>query len=269
MAQFFERVWHILRLFFRRIPDAIITRSQNWRLGLIDSYYESGDSLSGDGNDSSNDRGTALEQEGEHPGGPGGETKSIRAAAEISIPVGSIRDRDNGEVHMKTLDYVPRGIDDIRTYYGDPESADRFEPSDPWKQANLVWVEAPYELIMPWRLNKPCQWVYVHRLIAEPLKQALEEIVDYKGEAYLSENEYNRYGGSFHFRKMAGYDALSTHAFGIAIDLNPDLACWGCEPETQPEFIVEAFKKRGFEWGGDWGPPYKCDPQHFQSAFEY
>jgi len=32
---------------------------------------------------------------------------------------------------------------------------------------------------------------------------------------------------------------------GISIDLNNHVACWGCEPDTQPEPIVDAFESRG------------------------
>ncbi len=170
---------------------------------------------------------------------------------------------------MKKLDYVPKGIDDIRAYYGDPEAEDRFAPSEKWKEANLVWVRAPYKLVLPWRVEKPCEWIYVHRLVAEAMEDALLEIAEFDGIEYLTENEFDRYGGSFHFRKMAGYNALSTHAFGVAIDLNPDLACWGCSPELQPDFIVEAFKTRGFDWGGDWPPKFKSDPMHFQACTGY
>ena len=170
---------------------------------------------------------------------------------------------------MIKLASIPSGLDEIYRNYGDPQAVGAFQPDEKWQEHNLVWVEAPYPLILPWRERKPCNWLYLHKFVAPAAIDALKEIADYKGVDYLVKNKLDRYGGSFHFRKMSGYDALSTHSWGIAIDLNPDIACQGCGPETQPKFIVDAFKKRGFDWGGDWGKPYTCDPMHFQGAFSY
>lgn len=64
------------------------------------------------------------------------------------------------------------------------------------------------------------------------------------------------FGGSYSVRPMHGGGALSTHAWGIAIDLIP-------VGPTMPAQIVELFAHYGFTWGG---PP---DPAHFQFATGY
>ena len=167
---------------------------------------------------------------------------------------------------MKILDYVPDGLKDILTYYGNPDRDENFAPDLAYEKENLVWLPAPYPLFLPWRLKKACNWIYAHRLVAESLIEALEEIYNYRGENYLATNKFDRYGGMYHFRKMITYPALSTHSWGIAIDLNPELAPYGGDPSGQPEFIVEAFKKRGWNWGGDWKTP---DGMHFQACIGY
>ncbi len=170
---------------------------------------------------------------------------------------------------MKTLDYVPDGLNDILEYYGNPDRDDNFAPDRAFEENALVWVKAPYDLFLPWRLHKPCEWIFCHRLVAESLLDALEEIESYHGGDYVDTHDLDRYGGMYHFRKMHSVDALSTHSWGIAIDLNPDRAGWGADPATQPEFIVEAFVRRGWNWGGHWPPKYTSDPMHFQACTGY
>ncbi len=79
--------------------------------------------------------------------------------------------------------------------------------------------------------------------------------------------------GTYNCRVVAGTDALSAHAFGIAIDLNPkhthywrwaDAAPNGgaiAYRNTIPLEIVSIFEKHGFIWGGRW---YHYDTMHFE-----
>ena len=69
--------------------------------------------------------------------------------------------------------------------------------------------------------------------------------------------EINTFGGAF-FPK--GRKSLNSHAYGIAIDLNPVTNGLGT-PGTMNAIVVGIFKKNGFAWGGDWDIP---DPMHFE-----
>ena len=53
---------------------------------------------------------------------------------------------------------------------------------------------------------------------------------------------------------------LSLHAWGLALDINPDENPYGVESTLNPK-LVEIFETYGFEWGGRWKTP---DPMHFQ-----
>ena len=82
----------------------------------------------------------------------------------------------------------------------------------------------------------------------------------------------------FNYRKIAGTDRLSYHAFGRAIDLNPALNPYIRNGRVEPlgatydlnkpgtigpdSFIVEFLEARGWTWGGRWTDP--IDYQHFQ-----
>ena len=95
---------------------------------------------------------------------------------------------------------------------------------------------------------------------------------------------------AFNFRKIAGTNEWSKHAFGMAIDVNPLYNPYvykqGNRVSIQPkeayiyadrdadcayyiqagDVCYEAFVSRGFSWGGDWENPK--DYQHFQVGKE-
>ena len=82
--------------------------------------------------------------------------------------------------------------------------------------------------------------------------------------------------GTFHWRSIAGTTRLSSHSFGIAIDLNVQWSNYwrwavgnkstnGKRPilykNRMPLGLVALFEKEGFIWGGKW---YHYDTMHFE-----
>ncbi len=80
-----------------------------------------------------------------------------------------------------------------------------------------------------------------------------------------------RLGGTFKWRYIDGTHRLSTHAFGIAIDIKLKYSnywVWRKSLKLKykyenriPKQIVEIFEKHGFIWGGKW---YDYDTMHFE-----
>lgn len=76
-------------------------------------------------------------------------------------------------------------------------------------------------------------------------------------------------GGTFNWRDVADTNRLSTHSFGIAIDINSaysDYWKWSADGGVKyrnqiPMEIVKIFEKYGFIWGGKW---YHYDTMHFE-----
>ena len=81
-------------------------------------------------------------------------------------------------------------------------------------------------------------------------------------------------GGTFNWRYINGTRRLSTHSFGMTIDINTaysDYWQWTCKCVNEnivvpymnriPQVIVDAFEKQGFIWGGKW---YHYDTMHFE-----
>ncbi|MBK5720327.1 M15 family metallopeptidase [Dysgonomonas sp. Marseille-P4677] len=86
--------------------------------------------------------------------------------------------------------------------------------------------------------------------------------------------EYLHSAGTFNWRKVRGANRMSSHSFGIAIDLNikySDYWQWDCRCTSEnadlryknriPQQIVDIFERYGFIWGGKW---YHYDTMHFE-----
>jgi hypothetical protein len=70
------------------------------------------------------------------------------------------------------------------------------------------------------------------------------------------------FGRCFAFRLQRTGNKLSTHGWGIAIDLNPETNLQGAVGDRDA-VVIEIFRRAGLEWGGDWRAKTR-DPMHFQ-----
>lgn len=164
---------------------------------------------------------------------------------------------------MKKLYRVPNGIRQVNGYYGNPDLDGNFELDLNWAQENLKRYRFPFPMKLSWRPDELVTFFKAHYKVGDIMVDALREILAYRDLDYLRDNGFDHYGGVFNFRYKRGGTELSMHSYAIAIDINPHLAPMGGNPFGQPDFIIEAFEKRGFIWGGRWKRP---DGQHFQAA---
>lgn len=110
------------------------------------------------------------------------------------------------------------------------------------------------------------QVVFASRAAPALEKVALDLEVLLKARPELE--EYIAPLASYAWRAIAQTRRLSSHAFGIAIDLNPDKGPywqWSGGPhpgkDAYPSEIVEIFERHGFIWGGKW---HHYDMMHFE-----
>ena len=160
---------------------------------------------------------------------------------------------------MIRLDNVPYGREAIETLYGDPRAKD-------FTTDKLESVELPFSLRADWLPSKHIYKLRMHKLVAASLKDALREVLDNVGEEKLREMNWDLLGDAYVFRNKAGAKELSTHSWGIAIDISPKLGPFGKPCPDYPKIIVKAFEDRGWIWGGRWRSP---DGMHFQAGRGY
>jgi hypothetical protein len=103
--------------------------------------------------------------------------------------------------------------------------------------------------------------VTCNRAVLPDLRAAMEEVTR-RGLGHLVHTaDFQRQGGCWNPRiTRFGSGQLSTHAWGIAVDINVDDNPLGAEPVQDPR-LVDIMARHGFTWGGDWLRP---DGAHFE-----
>jgi peptidoglycan L-alanyl-D-glutamate endopeptidase CwlK len=125
---------------------------------------------------------------------------------------------------------------------------------------------------IPWLPHSTHSVVRITRV--NGVDRQLEAVSAELDQLPLEEKKYVlKTGGTFNWRPIAGSEQLSAHAFGIAIDIDPDYSDywrWNASGDHGklipyknriPHRIVEIFERHGFIWGGKW---YHYDTMHFE-----
>lgn len=126
---------------------------------------------------------------------------------------------------------------ELRAFYGPPGDSQQ------------VRVEPPYPMRIAWDTSTPLRVITCHRLVADSLLAVLRGFLEDFGTGWIREHRLDLYGGCYNFRKMRGGSSWSTHAWGIAIDLNPETnglrTPWPAQA-TMPHEAIEAFEAAGW-----------------------
>ncbi len=156
----------------------------------------------------------------------------------------------------------PVGLDGIIRVYGALEFGPDGRPTLAWERKHLGLFELPYALdndVIPG--GHQVTHLYCHRLVGPIFQAVFTEIAD----AGLAEHAMG-YGGCFNVRTQRGSATkLSTHAWGIALDLNPaDNPRGG--PDHQHPSVTAIFTRHGFVHGAAFPTP---DAMHYQACAGY
>lgn len=124
--------------------------------------------------------------------------------------------------------------------------------------------------------------IWCPKLVNQKIKitsvNGIDKIVKNLSSELDNHPEYKKYltniAGTFNWRNIAGTNRLSTHSFGMTIDINVKYSNywqWDCKCKNEnaklsyknkiPEKLVAIFEKYGFIWGGNW---YHYDTMHFE-----
>jgi hypothetical protein len=158
----------------------------------------------------------------------------------------------------------PHGIDQIIATFGDIFEYIRPDHSlDPrWQSDFLARADLPFALTLAWDKTQSVSKITCHKLLTGILADMFNRI-----QSAGLQSKITSFGGCFSFRSQRTSTRLSAHAWGIAIDLNPETNQQGTPGDMDRE-IVSIFREAGFTWGGDWEGK-ACDPMHFQFCSGY
>lgn len=156
----------------------------------------------------------------------------------------------------------PHGFQEIVTVYGDPREYLRGDggPLARWER-RLTYVNLRRGIPLSWDPNINAIKIRCHQHAAVHVRQAFDAVDD----AGLWEHLHD-YGGCYNWRVQRNSNSkLSTHCWGIALDIDVNRNPLGRDPMMDPR-IVKIFEQVGFYWGGNFANP---DGMHMQLADGY
>lgn len=139
-------------------------------------------------------------------------------------------------------------------------------PGDP---DNMVTITTPYPLKIAWDKSKTTTRILVHKKVAQPLLNVMNELLQEYGLEELKRLEIDVWGGTYNFRPMRGlekryeaaikakkfdlaYTLLSRHSWASASDFNPEKnglkTKWEDAQFSKPDYIKmnAIWYKHGF-----------------------
>lgn len=145
---------------------------------------------------------------------------------------------------------------DIESFYGKPGSS-------------IVSLELPYFMYLAWDKSEIVRTISCHAKIAESLKRVFEQVKKAYSPKEIKDLGLDLFGGCIASppRKMRGGKLLSTHSWGVAIDMHPDRNRleWGRDKAVfaRPEYaeFMDAFSNEG---AVNLGEIKNYDWMHFQ-----
>jgi D-alanyl-D-alanine carboxypeptidase len=159
---------------------------------------------------------------------------------------------------------TPNGLQELEQAFGDigPYIAADGTLALEWQNQQLARAILPFSLPLDWNRSVSVNLVLCHKKLVGVFETIFQQIM-----SQGLQDKIKTYGGCFAYRPQRGGTKLSTHAWGIAIDLN----CFENEQGTSGNMdagVIKVFQDNGFFWGGNFGGT-RTDPMHFQFATGY
>ena len=113
-------------------------------------------------------------------------------------------------------------------------------------------VRFPWPAVLAWDRSQAVHSFACHEKVAASAQRALDRVAAVYSPAEIRALGLDQYGGCFNLRRMRNGTALSTHAYGVAIDFDPmrNLLGWNrpearlSAPDAAP--FWEAFEAEGW-----------------------
>lgn len=155
---------------------------------------------------------------------------------------------------------------ELEQFYGKFKLGADGYPTEAWKQEFLTKIKPPYPMVLAWNERIQVKNITCHKKVAESLSRILQQIAD-KFYGRYPEHRVDLFGGVYEFRRVSGSAKLSLHAYGAAIDLDPEMNGRGIPYAAGEKMIspvvVDIFRSENWKWGGDFINP---DCMHFEAT---
>ncbi len=200
--------------------------------------------------------------------------KPIKKSKKIPTPTSILIEENNTDslfisnpldqpYYNPKLAYKCYNSDSFISMYGGGEAGQCYEKAKKYVEANLTSVTIMGKTIPVHKKAYPA-----FKAVADKLKNYKDYKINTIG-SYVFRCNVNA-STSNRFDLCNSGCVLSTHAFGIAVDINWEENCNGCSNYTMPAEIVDAFESYGFRWGGRYKAIFGAtiDPMHFEYLYD-
>src|SRR6516165_3247693 len=126
-----------------------------------------------------------------------------------------------------------------------------------WEAEHLTLIKCPWILTLSWNHSQTTRSIRCNKKVADSLSGILDDIWSYyeKDQTQIMRARMHLYGGCFEFRRKRGLSGISMHAYGAAIDFDPDgnpMYFAGSEVDIHmPAQVVKIFADAGWKWGNN------------------
>lgn len=135
----------------------------------------------------------------------------------------------NALIHLQEHGYLPPLWRDFVAPASNPNSWPGSSESEliafygqPGDESQLVTVDIPYELRLAWDTSTRLTRLRCHHKVAGSVVLVLNNVLAHYGPAEIRRLRLDLFGGCYNYRRMRGGSSWSTHAWGIALDFDPD-----------------------------------------------
>lgn len=130
-----------------------------------------------------------------------------------------------------------------------------------WASLYLIRIQPKFKIYYAKKLM--IAGVLLNKKCAPAMQAAFDEIWEKCGhdQAKVDKAGASDYAGCFNIRRIAGSNNWSNHSWACAIDLSPATNGFNMKG-TLSTIVIDAFKRQGARWGGDYKG--RKDPMHFE-----
>jgi len=134
---------------------------------------------------------------------------------------------------------------------------------------NQVMCKVPFKLVLAWDKSNSLSSYSCNELVKDAMERIWQRTFDYYGYDKIVDLRLHYFGGCLNVRRIRGGSNWSMHAYGIAIDIDPDRnslhTTWKNSQMSKPAYkqFVEFFYDEGFI---NLGKERDYDSMHFQAA---
>jgi len=157
---------------------------------------------------------------------------------------------------------------DLEAFYSKHILGSDGRPTAGWQSDHLTRITPAYPLTLAFPPGTDVTRVLCHKKVADSLTNVFAKILEHFGSVEeVHKARMHLFGGCFNFRRITGGTRLSDHAWGVAIDIDPERNPFNRKHDPakgmMPLAIVDIFETEGWRWGGRFPKP---DCMHFQAT---